>query len=457
MRPSHIGPSLGRIGIALMFAAVTLAALGQPVAAQQISVIRDAETESMIRDFAVPLMRAAGLPRRNPKVVLVNDRQFNAFVVEDGTVYVNYGTILDVENPNELKAVLAHEIGHVAGGHLARIRDQAQAQAVVQAISMVLGVGAMAAASRSQYSGDVGRAAAAFMLAAQSASMGEIASFRRSEESAADNSALHYLQATHQSGKGLVDVLKLLKKSEVVGSSATAFLRTHPLAQDRINQVEHEARSLSYYGASDSATDIRRLALVKAKLTGFLEGQQMTLTHYPNSDKSLPARYARIIAAYKAGGAISAAQLMPGLIAADPENPYFHELYGQILYETGKATAALAPLHRAVELAHPATQIRILYAQALVDAGGRANLNEAVGQLNRAANDGEKSAWVYTQLSRAYGGLGQQGEATLAAAEAAFANDNKAAAFGLARKAQEQLKKGSPAWLRADDILQLNS
>lgn len=454
MRLSKLQDWMRRSTLVLALAAMAFATGIQPVFAQQIAVIRDAEVESMIRSFALPLMKVAGLARKNPKVVLVNDRRFNAFVIEDGTIFVNYGAILDVETPNELKAVLAHEIGHAAGGHLARLREQADTQSKLQVISMLLGVGAMAAASRNGNT-DLSGMAGAFIMASQSASVSSLMAFRRSEESAADASALKYLEATGQSGKGLVKVLELLQHNESTGSSATAYLRTHPLAQDRLNQVEEAAKRGKYYNRGDSAADTRELALAQAKLVGFLEGQAVTLSRYPNSDKSIPARYARIIAAYRSGAAIGAVRLMPGLISADPKNPYFYELYGQMLFETGKASEALKPLRTAIQLANPATQIRILYGQALVDAGGTANFNEALVQLNRAASEGEKTAWVYTTMSRAYGGLGMTGEATLAAAEAAVARDDLPTALGLARRAQQDLKKNSPAWLRADDILNL--
>jgi len=445
--------------LAFLRLAVTAALLAlAPVAAaqaQQVGIIRDAEAEAMIRAFSTPLLRAAGI-ERTPNIVIVNDRRFNAFVTEDGSIYVNYGTILDSATPAGLKAVLAHEIGHLAGGHIARLREQTELRAQVQAFSMLLGIGAVAAASGSGNSGEISQMASAFILASQSAGLNSLIAYRQSEESAADAAALRLLDAAGQPTRGLVDTLQVLARNQVAGSAAGGYLSTHPLAQDRITQVETAARATSGWSRSDSAGDVRMLAMVQAKLSGFLEATATVTNRFPNSDGSLPARYARTIAAYRAGGGVGALNVMPSLIAEAPSNPYLRELYGQMLYELGQPAAALDPLRRAVELAPAETQIRILYGQALIGAGGAANLNEAVLQLKRSAVAEPGNARIHTLLAQAHGALGQQGEATLAAAEAALARREMSTAFGLARQALGQLPQGSPSWLRANDILALN-
>ena len=424
--------------------------------AQSISIIRDAEVEALIRNFATPLMKAAGMVRTNPRVYLVADRRFNAFVVEDGSIFVNYGTIIEVETPNALKAVLAHEIGHVAGGHLARLREQTEIHGRMQAAAMLLGIGAIIASSGGDANSELGEVASAFILASQSVGKNSLMSYRRSEESTADAAALKLLENTGQSGKGMVDVLNTLGENQVTRSGASPYLRSHPLAEDRLAQVASTAKKGNHWRRKDSQADVAALARARAKLVGYLESQQTTLNLFPNSNKSQAARYARIITAYKSGAAIAAIAQMPKLIASAPSNPYFHELLGQMLYETGSASKALGPLKTALTLAPDETEIRKLYGQALVDAGGKKNLNEALAQLNRATQEDRQSARAFALLSRAYAVLGRQGDASLAAAEAALARGDKGTALGLARKAQKELNASSSAWLRADDILSLD-
>lgn len=427
-------------------------ATAAPAQSQSIRIIRDAEIEAMVASFAAPLFRAAGFVR-DPRIVIVNDRRFNAFVTEDGNIYINHGTILDVETPGALKAILAHEIGHLSGGHIARLREQLNLRGQLQVLSMILGVGAVAASAGTSAAGDVSQMAAAFLMASSSAAHNSLMAYRQSEESAADAAALRLLQQAGQSPHGLVDTLRLLLESQVHRAGAQSYMSTHPLAQDRLSQVEAQARQSPNWGRTDSAADVRALALAKAKIVGFLEPNTVTANAYPNSDRSLAARYARAIAAYKAGGGVSAVQIMPSLIAEQPSNAFFHELYGQMLFELGQPAQALGPLRRAVELAPNEPLIRILYAQALTAAGGAANLNEAVLQLKRSQAAEPLNVRLHTVMAQAYNGLGQPGHASLAAAEAAIARGEKPTARGLARQAQQQLTQGSPEWLRAGDIM----
>lgn len=432
----------------MVLSLITSMTLPANAQSRSVSIIRDAEVEALIRDFSEPLFKAAGI-RPARQIYLVADRRFNAFVVENGSMFINYGTILEVETPNALKAVLAHEIGHLAGGHLARLREQMDINARLQIAAMLLGIGAVAA-SAGRGGRELGEMASAFILASQSVGQNSLLAYRRSEESAADAAALKLLARTNQSAKGLVDVLTKFKQDQIARSGAGPYLSSHPLPEDRLQQVTQAARSNGNWNKADSNRDIQALALAKAKLVGFLESQQAVLNRYPNSDKSLAARYARTISAYKAGAAPSALSQMPKIVQAAPSNPYLNEMLGQMYFETGQPQKALAPLRKAVQLAPQETQIRILYGQALIDAGDFA---EATAQLNRAAREDASSPRPFVLLSRAYAGLGREGEATLAAAEAALARGEKSTALGLARKAQSLLNKSSPAWLRADDVI----
>ena len=445
---------MGRVLSTFLFALCILC-LGSVAQAQTLRLITDAETESMIRDFSAPLMKAAGIQNQNLPIYIVNDRRFNAFVIENGSMFINYGTIIDSKTPNALKAVLAHEIGHLAGGHLQRLREQAEVQARVQAVSMLLGVGVLAAAAGQENREDLGRMASAFIIGASSASQNAFMAYRRSEESAADAAAISYLERTKQSPDGMLDVLNTLKNNQGLSAGASGYLGTHPLAEDRINQVQNRAAASPFRKKRDNKKDVERFELVKAKLTGFLERSQTVLNRYPNSDKSIAARYARTIAGYRAGAGIGAIKQMEALVRTSPSNPNFREMLGQMYYETGQPSKALSPLKRAVELAPREPEFRMIYALALADTGSQANVQEAIRQLKRVSATSPRSARPFSILARAYAKLGDEGQADLAAAEAALLNGDVKLARGLAKKAQKKLTKGTPAWLRSDDILSL--
>lgn len=324
----------------------------------------------------------------------------------------------------------------------------------MQVLALALGLGAAAAGSAAGVS-QVGGLASAFILASQSAGVNSLMAYRRSEESAADAAALDFLTRAGASTRGMVEVLTTLTENAPVSAGASPYLRSHPEPSERLERVRQAARASSTWSNSDPAARLRAFEFVQAKITGFLESQQTTIARYPNSDRSLAARYARTITAYKAGAGISSVQQMPNLIAADPSNPYFHELFGQMLLETGRPGEAVAELRRAVELAPNQPTIRQMYGHALVEAGGPANLEEAVAQLSRAARESSDNPGTHALLSRAYAALGRQGEASLAAAEAALARGDTGTALGLARQARNALPEGSPSWLRADDILNI--
>lgn len=426
-----------------------------PGYAQTINLINDAEIESMLRDFSAPLFKAAGLRPSSTPIYIINDRRFNAFVVETGEMFINYGTILDSETPNALKAVIAHEIGHLAGGHIHRLQEQAETAGRLQAISTLLGIGVLAAAAGRDESGELGKMVSAFVIGSASAAQNNLMAYRRSEESAADAAAVTYLERSKQSPDGLLDVLDTLSKNQAQQASATAYLRTHPLAEDRISQVQSRAAASPFRNKRDSASDVERLEMAKAKLIGFLERTQTVMTRYPNSDKSLAGRYARTIAGYRAGAGQGAIKQMSSLVSAAPKNAYFHEMLGQMYYETGNPNAAIDALAKAVRLKPEEPEIRLIYALALVDTGVRANIEDAISQLKRIAVTSPKSARPHSILARAYAKIGDIGQADLAAAEAALLRGETKLARGLAKKAQQNLIEGTPAWLRSDDILAL--
>ena len=441
---------------AVAIAAVPAAA---PVRAQEqvtsgLPIIRDTEIENLLRDYATPILKAAGLAQQNIKVIVLNDRSFNAFVMDGRHIFINAGALFDAKTPNEVIGVLAHETGHLAGGHLMRLREkmaQAQTQSIV---AMLLGVGAMVAGATAGRNTSVGQLGGAAVMAPQSAILHSLLAYVRTQEDQADHAGVKFLTMTHQSARGMLDLFKRLSNEMLFGlSRADPYLQTHPLPPDRVAALEVMAKASPYWDVKDPPALQLRHDMVRAKLSGFLEGADTVARRYPPSDQSLPARYARAIATYRHSDLRAAIVQMDGLIRAEPDNPYFYELKGQALLEGGHAAEAVAPLRSAVRLSHHAPLIDILLGQALIGTNNPKLADEAVGLLSEALRTEPETPAAYMQLAMAYGRKGDIPHADLASAQAAFARGDVKTAKQLAERAKHGLAIGSPAWVQADDIV----
>ena len=430
--------------------------LSTPARAQEQStrglpVIRDTEIEQLLRDYAKPVLHAAGLAKQNVKVVILNNRAFNAFVMDGRHIFVNAGTLFDAKTPNEIIGVFAHETGHLADGHLLRLREklaQAQTQSI---IAMLLGIGAVVAGARSGGNASIGGGA---IMAPQLSIQRTLLAYVRTQEDQADHAGVKFLNATHQSAKGMVDLFKRLSNQMLFNSNyMDPYLQTHPMPADRVAALEQLAKSSPYWDKKDSPELQLRHDLMRAKLSGFLERPDTVARRYPASDRSLPARYARAISTYRHSDLRQAVVQIDGLIQAEPNNPYFYELKGQALLEGGHPSEAVAPLRRAVQLTHRAPLIEIMLGQALVATGNRNVADEAITMLRGAIQREPEASSAYSQLAMAYGRKGDLAQADLASAQAAFARGDYPTARQLAERAKTRLPVGSPAWVRADDIV----
>lgn len=430
---------------------------GAPARAQQqgLPIVRDTEIENLLRDYARPLFRAAGVGGSQTNVVIINDRGFNAFVANGRRIFVNAGAIMDSRTPNELIGVMAHETGHIAGGHLARLREAVERAQIVAVIGMLVGAGAVAAGAASGRAGSgIGEAAPGVLMGGPHIAMRSLLSYQRGEEAAADRAAINYLNATGQSAKGMVETFRRLQDQTMFAArQADPYMISHPIPADRVASIEPLAKASPHYNATDPADRVMRHNLARAKLAGFVERNDAITRRFPPSDTSLPARYARTIQMFRFGDRNRAAALADDLIRTQPNNPYFHEIKGQILLETGLPGQAIAPLRRAVALAPNSGLIRIMLGHALVATGNNAVLDEAVRELRLALQREPEAADGYRQLAIAYGRKGDRGQADLAAAQTSLYEGDLGAARGLARRAQASLPAGSPGWLRAEDIV----
>jgi predicted Zn-dependent protease len=436
---------------------ITAAGIGPaavPVHAQVprgMPIIRDTEIESLLRDYATPILRAAGLAKQNVRVVIVNDRAFNAFVMDGRHIFINAGALFDAKTPNEVIGVLAHETGHLAGGHLMRMREEMARAQTASVVAMLLGIGAAVAGARAG-AGEIGAAA---ITAPQSMIMRSLLAYVRTQEDQADHAGVKFLNETHQSPKGMLDLYKRLANESLFNSRGVdPYLQTHPMPADRVSTLEKIARASPYFDQKDSPALQLRHDMMRAKLSGFLERPETVARRFPASDHSLPARYARAISAYRHSGLRYALPQIDALIQSEPGDPYFYELKGQALFEGGKAADAVAPLRRAAQMTHDAPLIAVLLAQAELEAHTK-NAGDLVGMLQSASSRDPEVPGIYRLLAQAYAQKKDYARADLASAQDAAEKGDVLTARQLAARAKTALPVGSPAWVRGEDITNL--
>jgi predicted Zn-dependent protease len=353
--------------------------------------------------------------------------------------------------------VLAHETGHLAGGHLAKMREQlAQAQTQM-IIAMLLGAGAMVAgATRSNSNSGNGlvNAGAAAIAGPQEMIRRNLLSYVRQQEENADRAGVKFLTATGQSARGMYETFKRFTNDSLFAAhGADPYLQSHPMPAERVAALEELARSSPYWDKKDDAALQLRHEMVRAKISAFLERQDTVYRRYPLSNDSLPARYARAIATYLHGDLRNALAQIDGLIQLQPANPYFHELRGQALLEGGKPAEAIAPLRKAVALSNNSPLIEMLLGQALVGTDNKAYTEEAIAILRAAVARETEAPLGYSQLAMAYGRKGDYAQADLASAQAAYLRGDNKTARDLASRAKTRFAIGTPGWVKADDIV----
>jgi predicted Zn-dependent protease len=433
-------------GIAALVAYAPLPAL-----ADSIPIVRDAETEALLYDYLRPIMKVAGVPMPNVRIVPSN--AFNAFVTDHDHMFVNAGTIIETNTPNELIGVLAHETGHIVNEDVAHLTQQIEDTKAALLIGSLLGVGAAAAGAATGSQGVTG-AGTSILSAGSSIAERSLLSFRREQESAADRNAVKFLTATGQSAAGMLATMKrLADQNLLISQSVNPYLQTHPMPRDRVIQIEALIAKSPYNNVKDSADLQRRHDLVRAKLVGFTWTNDKVLRRYPLSDQSLPAKYARAIVAYRTGKPDAAQKQIDALIAASPNDPYFYELKGQSLLETGKQAGAVAAFRKAVALAPNSSILKILLGQAIIAADKAGDAAEVIKLVGPALQKEPDMGIGYRTLARAYALANDIPMAQLATAQGLFIEGNYGEAREQAMRAQAKLKRGSPGWLRADDIV----
>ena len=420
-------------------------------------VLRDTETEQLLREYTRPILRVAGLEKQNIQMVIINDANFNAFVADGRRIFVNYGAILQSETPNQIIGVLAHETGHLAGGHLSKLREQLATAQTQMIIAMLLGAGAIAVGStRSSSAGNNGlaNAGAAAIAGPQEMIRRTLLSYQRQQEENADRAGVKFLTATQQSPKGMYETFKrFTSESLFAARGADPYLQSHPMPAERVAALQEFAGTSPYWEKKDDPALQLRHDMVRAKISAFMERPETVYRRYPQTNDSLPARYARAISTYLHGDLRSALAQIDALIQVQPNNPYFCEVRGQALLESGKPAEAIPALRKAVALSNNAPLIEMLLGQALVGTDNKAYTDEAVRILRAAVAREPEAALGYTQLAMAYGRKGDYAEADLASAQAAYLRGDNKTARELATRAKTRFAVGTPGWVKADDIV----
>jgi predicted Zn-dependent protease len=457
VRPSK-PQRIRRAARALAFAAAaaiplaSLPARAEPAGAQGLPIIRDAEIEQLLRDYAKPIFRVAGLGDQNIHVVIVNDTSFNAFVLDAHHIFINAGALMESTTPNQVIGVLAHETGHIVGGHLAKMRQEIANAQTGAIVAMLVGIGTIAAAAHSGNAG-LGNVGGAIVQAPQSYIAHSLLAYRRAQEEYADRAGVRFLTETGQSAKGMYDTFKRFANETMFESRyIDPYAQDHPMPEERMEALANLVHN-KYWDKKDPPELQFRHDMMRAKLFGYMDSPGEVLRRYPLSDHGMPARYARAISTYRYGDMSEAVAQIDGLIRSMPSDPYFYEIKGQALLESGHARQAIPPLQRAVALAPDPALIQIELAQALIATDNAKMIDQAIPLLRMALIKEPDSADAYTQLAMAYGYKHDIANAELASAHAAFTRGDNKTAHDLAVRAKRRFPIGSPGWVRADDIV----
>ena len=435
----------GRLCGAILALGAATALVASPAAGQ--SILRDAETEALLRDMSTPIVAASGLDPRNVDIVLINDGSVNAFVAGGQAVYLHSGLINTADSANEVQGVIAHELGHVVGGHV--ISDAGgKAASGISLLSLLLAAGAAAAGG--------GDAAIGVLRAGQQAAMGQYLACSRGQESSADAAGAQFLSKAGITGKGSVAFFKKLQNLEFrygfTRNADAEFYSTHPMTGDRIATLQDTyEKDPAYNKPSDPGIEAR-FQRAKAKLYGYLAEPADTLRAYPEGTNTIPARYARAYAWHKDAHLDKAMVETDALLQQAPNDPYFLELKGQILLEAGKPAEALAPLRRATDLTNNQPLIATTFGHALIATEDPRNFVEAQRVLKAAVARDRENPFAWYQLGVVYAANGDMPRARLASAEQQVLSMRMAEALRSAEAAEAALPKGSPDWLRAQDI-----
>lgn len=411
-----------------------------------ISILRDAEIERTIRRMSEPIFKVAELDKDSVSTYLVNDNSLNAFVAGGQNIFLHSGLLLQAKDANQVIGVIAHETGHITGGHISRFSDRMQSATVISLLGVILGAAAIAAGS-----GDAGMA---LILGGQHIGTRTFLKNNRTQESEADQAALVLLEKSGQSGQGLIDFLDYLGDQDLMTARfRDPYAVSHPISRIRIARLREGVEGSPFFKTpTDPAIehDFKRL---QAKLYGYLKPPYATLNKYPLKDQSLYAKYARAFAYHKQHEVDKALKELDGLLTVYPDDPFFWETKGQILFENGRVTDSIVPYRKAVEKLPDEDLIRISLAQSLIATEDNKYLDEAITHLQFALSRDPKNSFAWHQAATAYHRKDNAAMTYYTTAERFLLIGNLRGAMINAKHAVDTLPRDIPQWVRAQDIL----
>lgn len=440
-----------KLGFALGFVSMLAAFLPlnpQPAQAQNnaIFALRDAETEELLRSWEIPLARAAGLDLNTVRVFVIGGLDFNAFATFPQDIFLNAGLILEAKTPNEIIGVMAHETGHISGGHLTRGMDAMEKASIPMLLSLIVGVAAMVAGG--------GMAGMAIIGMGQSVAQNQFNAFSRIQEASADQIAVKLLRDTRQSPRGMYNTfLRMADEQARMSYKINKYAVSHPIGQDRVSALQDSLDNSPYRDVPDPPQSVHALQMIQAKLAGFALPVEDTLRRYPVSNKSAAARYARAMAYMKKPDLQGALAEINSLIAEEPNNPYFHEVLGQIHVMMAKPALGVPAYQRAVSLKPQSSLLRMALGTAQLALDNPAVAPDALNNLKAALLVENEDPFTWYQVAKAYNMMKNLPMADLATAESKYVVGDMPQAFVFASRARSRLPQGGVDWQRANDIL----
>jgi predicted Zn-dependent protease len=436
----------GRAVLCAGVAAFALIGSPAPAAAQGLNIIRDTEIEAMLIQWGRPLFLAGGVTPEAVTIRLINDDSLNAFVTQGNGMFFHSGLLMAARNSNEVIGVMAHETGHIVGGHAVTFGDNISMASTTALIATLLGVAAGVASGNP----DVGMAMA---LGGQGSAMRMLFAFSRGQESSADQFAIRALQDTEQSPKGLYDFFNRLSGQELlITDRQDPYVRTHPLTRERMSTVNFAVQNSPFSSKGSNPEYDHQHRRMVAKLFSFLKPQMTTFQKYPESDKSAEARYAQSIAFYRRGQMKEALPLIDGLIQETPNDAYYWELKGQMLFENGRLEEAVKAYRESNRLLPDASLILVAMGHAMVETGDPQYAKEAQAALQKALARDPEDPFAWDLAAKSYLQSDQPGLSAYAAAERALLLGQFGDVVRYSREAERLLEKGTPTWYRLQDI-----
>lgn len=414
-------------------------------AAFATSLIRDAEIEHTLRMYADPIFKSAGLNPSSIKLFIVNDDSLNAYVAGGANMFIHTGLILATNTPDMLLGVMAHETGHIAGGHLAKGAEQLKNAQLGTIMTFVLGAAAAAATKKPE-------AAAAVLGGGQNTVARNFFAYTRANEEAADQAALRYLDKLNISAGGMADMFALLQRNERQHfGTPDPYMLTHPLSASRIDHVRNHVETSPITNTAPSTYALWHKRM-QAKLYAFMESPERTFQKYPLSDKSLSARLAHAIAYYKMPDMPKALDKIDGMLAESKNDAYLYDLKGQMLFENGHTQEALTAYEQATKLVPDSALILSDLAKTELALNAAERSQSAITHLEKATSMDGSNANAWRLLATAYGKINNKGMASLALAEEAALHDDIQSALAQVEQALASLANHSPAYQRAQDL-----